>query len=366
MQRRLQMVVNQTMALIKSEFGVISETGNILASSISEKTACMSPLFQVIKDCNHDYLYLEGCLYNKIYHKGKIDLVTYMVTEDTEGSRNILGLFSISAINMKRVYDEKYDKLNFFKNVLLDNVLPGDIPIRARELNIQNNISRSIYLVKAEKNPEHSLYDLVCPLFQERNQDFVVSIDEENCVVIKEVEKTGSLDVVNKEITECTHFILNGIKKQTEMKVSVGIGFPSKRINEIGSAYKEAQMALLVGGIFYDDKTIFNYTSLGIGRLIYQLPKTVCKLFLEEIFRDKMSSILDQEMSMTFQKLSECSFNLSETARALFLHRNTLIYRIEKVREATNLDLRNFEDAVVFKVAMLVKKYLDTAENSVY
>jgi carbohydrate diacid regulator len=366
MQRRLQSVVNQTFVIIKREIGIIDDRGNILASSFNGKIGLECEKFSQIEKNPEDYFYDGEYFYYKLKSKGKTDIVTYLRGEESEENKKILALFAINSINMKKLYDEKYDKLNFFKNILMDNILPGDVPIRARELNIQNNISRIVYLIKIEKNSDIILHDLLTPLFQDRNKEFVVSIDEETCVVIKQLDVNGNVDNQNKTIKKVADFILERMKKVTNVKVSIGIGFPARRIKDIGTSYKEAQIALFVGGIFYNEKSILNYTKLGIGRLIYQLPKTLCKLFLEEVFRDKMEDILDHETLITFDKLCECSFNLSETARALFMHRNTLIYRIDKVREATNLDFRNFEDAVVFKVAMLVKKYLESAEDSVY
>lgn len=364
--KKLQVLMHQTMEIIQSEIGIIDETRTVIASSDVSKIDKPFHIYDGINSSEEEFIALKGYLFQRIFNKGKLELVCYLQAENSEENKKLLELFSFTVLTHKKYLDERYDKFNFIKNILMDNILPADIPVRTRELNLQNNISRIVYLVKIEKNDDISLYNQVYALFPKKGKDFVISIDEETCVVVKELDKFNTPEAQQKVVYEIAKYILDSLHREISFKVWVGIGSVAKKIKEIGTSYKEAQLALLVGGIFYDEKTILSYETLGIGRLIYQLPKTLCKLFLDEIFKDKMQEILDTETISTFEKLCECSFNLSETARALFLHRNTLIYRIEKVKEATGLDLRIFEDAVIFKVAMMVKKYLENIESSVY
>ena len=149
------------------------------------------------------------------------------------------------------------------------------------------------------------------------------------------------------------------------VKASIGIGTIVDSTIDLERSYKEAKMALLVGGIFENDRPIVNYNNLGIGRLIYQIPVEFCKLFLNEVFRTGSFEMLDTETMLTIQKFFENNLNVSETSRQLYVHRNTLVYRLDKIEKITGLDLRRFDDAIIFKVAMLVKRYLDKGQEIV-
>ena len=123
-------------------------------------------------------------------------------------------------------------------------------------------------------------------------------------------------------------------------------------------------MALDVGKIFYSHKKVIAYGNLGIGRLIYQLPLPLCKMFIKEIFDDKTPDDFDEETLTTINKFFENNLNVSETSRQLYIHRNTLVYRLDKLQKSTGLDLRVFEDAITFKIALMVVKYMNYMEKN--
>ena len=141
-------------------------------------------------------------------------------------------------------------------------------------------------------------------------------------------------------------------------RVNVGIGTSVIGVKELARSFKEAQMALEVGKVFDTDKNIVSYDNLGIARLIYHLPTTLCETFLHEVFKKGSIESLDHETLFTIQKFFENNLNVSETSRKLFVHRNTLVYRLEKIKKLTGLDLREFDHAIIFKIALMVKKYL--------
>ena len=155
------------------------------------------------------------------------------------------------------------------------------------------------------------------------------------------------------------------MNSEAMLKVRVSYGTVVQELREVSKSYKEATMAMDVGRIFYAEKNVIAYSTLGIGRLIYQLPVNLCRIFIEEIFGGNQVYDLDEETLTTINKFFENNLNVSETSRQLFIHRNTLVYRIEKLQKATGLDIRTFEDAMTFKIAMMVvnyMKYLDTLE----
>ena len=156
---------------------------------------------------------------------------------------------------------------------------------------------------------------------------------------------------------------MKNVAVQEEEGAHVALGTIVGEIKEVSRSYKEARMALDVGKIFFDEKDVIAYSSLGIGRLIYQLPIPLCKMFIREIFDGRSPDDFDEETLTTINKFFENSLNVSETSRQLYIHRNTLVYRLDKLQKSTGLDLRVFEDAITFKIALMVVKYMNYMES---
>ena len=191
-------------------------------------------------------------------------------------------------------------------------------------------------------------------MYPSKNVDFLVSVDEETIVLVKEMPDNLTSKDIDKEAT----LIKNTINSEALCTAKIGIGSPVDTVREIAISYKEAKIAIEVSKVFDTEKDVINYENLGIGRLIYQLPTTLCKKFLDEVFKKDSLEQLDEDTISTIQKFFENSLNISETSRKLFIHRNTLVYRLDKIQKNTGLDLREFDDAIIFKIAMMVKKYL--------
>jgi carbohydrate diacid regulator len=353
-----QNLVQQVKHLIDIEIGVIDETGLILASSNEQKLGDTNPAAKEVAKSKEQVVFVEGIAYQKIFIKNKLEFIAYIASCD-EDSIKILALFSINVANIRAYNEEKFDKNNFIKNIITDNILPGDIHFRSRELRLAYNALRIVFLIKTEKNRDMHTHEVVQSLFPRKTKDFVIALDSENTALIRELKTKDS----HEEIEKTAKIIVNTLGTELMIKANVGIGSVVDNLRDIGRSFKEAQTALLVGGIFESDKSIVNYNSLGIGRLIYQLPPTLCKLFLREVFEEGAYEALDDEILLTIQKFFENSLNISETSRQLYVHRNTLVYRLDKIQKITGLDLRKFDDAITFKVALLVKRYLDKAER---
>jgi len=350
-----QNLVNQIKDVIDSEFGIMDDTGLILACSDEKKVGQSSSLVSEIMRSKDQFVVIDGQTFQKVYIKNKLEFITF-IDSDSENSQKFLALISINTINVKNYFDEKYDKISFIKGIIMDNILPGDITLRAKELHLQNNVNRVVFLVETEKAKDIYAHEIIEGLFPVKNKDFVVVLDDEKVVLIKELKP----DYDYKEINKISKVIIDTLSTEGMIKARVGIGTVVDNIKDIGRSFKEAQMALLIGGIFDSEKSIVDYNRLGIGRLIYQLPPTLCKLFLKEVFKEGSFEALDSETMYTINKFFENNLNVSETSRQLYVHRNTLVYRLDKIQKITGLDLRLFDDAIIFKVAMLVKKYLDS------
>lgn len=259
----------------------------------------------------------------------------------------------------KAYYEEKHDKSTFVKNIITDNILPGDIYIRAKELHFQTELPRAVFLVRQRGRADIAVVELLQAMFSDRQQDFVININETDIAVVRQVAP----DVSGEELTRVAKTIEERLKTELFVRTTIGIGTVSEHLRELADSYKEAQVAIDVGKVFDTEKTVINYENLGIGRLIYQLPTTLCEIFLSEVFKKNSIDSLDQETLFTINMFFENSLNVSETSRKLFVHRNTLVYRLEKIKKLTGLDLREFDDAIIFKVALMVKKYLASREN---
>ena len=355
-----QNLVYQIKEVIEEEFGVTDETGLILGCSNESRVGGIHPSVQKFAESKDAGAVYNGVTLQKIFLKNKLEFVAFINTSDSS-SQKFLSLISINITNIKYYFEEKFDKGNFIKNIILDNILPGDISLKAKELHLPLNAFRTVFLIKTGKLKEIYSHEITQSLFPNKAKDFVIVLDDENTALIKEL-KTGD-DF--KDIDRTAKSIIDTLNTELMVKAQIGIGTIVDNIRDLGRSFKEAQTALQIGSIFENDKAIINYNNLGIGRLIYQLPPTLCKLFLKEVFTEGSFESLDTETLFTIQKFFENNLNVSETSRQLYVHRNTLVYRLDKIQKITGLDLRNFDDAIIFKVSMLVKKYLDKAEKLV-
>ena len=281
------------------------------------------------------------------------------VQGEDETAKSICSLAAIAIGNIKSLYDEKHDKSTFIKNIILDNILPGDIYIKSREMHFGVDVERVVFLIRQYDQVNVAAIDVINNMFPDKQKDFVIHISERDIVLVKEVK--SNCDVA--ELTKIAVGIEETLLKEATVKAMIGIGSVSIYLKDIAKSFKEAQVALEIGRVFDPDKSISSYDSLGIGRLIYQLPTTLCEMFLAEVFKKGSIDALDQETLFTIQKFFENNLNVSETSRKLFVHRNTLVYRLEKIKKLTGLDLREFYHAIVFKVALMVRKYLASREG---
>lgn len=300
-------------------------------------------------------LCVGGYTYRSIGSGAKWEYAVFVEGEDKMADK-LASILSISLSNIKNLYDEKYDRNSFIKNIILDNILPSDIYIKSKELHFDTDEPRVVLLIKFLNKTEVLPFDAVQNIFPDKNKDYVINVGEHDIVLVKELGAGSD----NKKIEKLAKSIADTLNAEFFAKVTIGIGTVAENIKDLARSYKEAQVALEVGKVFDTEKNIISYENLGIGRLIYQLPTTLCEMFLQEVFKDGSLDNLDRETLLTIQCFFENNLNVSETSRKLFVHRNTLVYRLEKIRKLTGLDLREFDHAITFKVALMVKRYLST------
>lgn len=256
--------------------------------------------------------------------------------------------------NLLVAYKERFDKDNFIKNLLLDNLLLVDIYNRTKKLHIDVEARRVVIVVEIKQERDNNILELVRNMFSNKTNDFVTAVDEKNIIIVKEIKPNETYE----DIYKISKNLLDMLSTEVMAELHVAYGTIVNDIKEVSKSYKEARMALDVGKIFFSEKKVIAYNNLGIGRLIYQLPMPLCKMFIKEIFEGKSPEDMDEEMLTTINKFFENSLNVSETSRQLYIHRNTLVYRLDKLQKSTGLDLRVFEDAITFKIALMVVKYM--------
>ena len=352
--RLFQSVIHQMKDAVSRTIGVIDENGMIVACSDMKRIGEMIPGIREELAFSATALAQNGYTYRFLTAGGTRSDCTVFVEGEDKKAEELASVLSISLGSVKSMYDEKYDKCSFIKNVMLDNILQSDIYIKSKELHFEGESSHVVFLIKFYSHTEMLPYEIVQGMFPDKNVDYVINIGEQDIVLVKEVPSYEETE----EIEELAHSIAQTLSAEFYAKVAIGISSVVVGLRDLARAYKEARVALEVGKVFDTEKNIISYDNLGIGRLIYQLPTTLCEVFLQEVFKKGSLESLDRDTLDTVQRFFEYNLNVSETSRNLFVHRNTLVYRLEKIRKITGLDLRNFDQAITFKVALMVKKYL--------
>ena len=356
----LQNTIEGLKAIARVDFCVMDTDGKEAASTAANMSGCGPETAEFAKS-PADSQEIKGFQYFKIFDEQQLEYI--LVAAGTGEDVYMVGKMAAFQIqNLLVAYKERFDKDNFIKNLLLDNLLLIDIYSRAKKLHIQTDVKRVVMIVETANNRDNNVLETMRTYFGSNSKDFVTAVDENNVIVVKDLSDGDG----RKEIEKAAGAMENFLIREGMTGIRVAYGTVVKEIKEVSHSYKEAKMAMDVGKIFFDDRNIIAYSELGIGRLIYQLPIPLCKMFIKEIFDGKSPDDCDEETLTTINKFFENSLNVSETSRQLFIHRNTLVYRLDKLQKNTGLDLRVFEDAITFRIALMVVKYMNYMENLEY
>lgn len=353
----LQNTIDGLHQITKIDFAVVDSEGGVLASTIMNPGQYReSAVTFALSEAESQVV--SGCQFFKVYDEQQLEFIVLAKGNDEEEALLVGKIATFQIQELMVAYKERFDKDNFIKNLLLDNLLLVDIYNRSKKLHVDINARRVVMIVETGEHKDGDAIDRVRSLFSGRTKDFVTAVDENNIIVVKELLEQETYEDIRK-----TAAVIIDALKDRDDRIRVSYGTIVGEIKEVSRSYKEAGMALDVGKIFFADKRIIAYSALGIGRLIYQLPIPLCKMFIKEIFDGKDLDDFDEETLSTINKFFENSLNVSETSRQLYIHRNTLVYRLDKLQKSTGLDLRVFEDAITFKIALMVVKYMKYMEN---
>jgi carbohydrate diacid regulator len=357
----IQNSIEELKAITKVDLGVIDMEGITVASTFNMSDISRSLVESFVQSPADSQIVKD---YNmlKVLEEGEVAYV--LIAKGHGADAYMIGKIAVSQLqNLVIAYKEHYDRNNFFQNLLLDNLLLVDIYNKAKKLKIESNKPRVVYLVEAQNDKDNISMELLKNIFDDQQGVYITAVEQKNIIIIKDVSAINSYD----EVAKTAQVIVDMLNSEAMLIAKVAYGTIVPELKEVSKSYKEAKMALDVGKIFYMEKAVTAYNTLGIGRLIYQLPVNLCRMFINEIFGDTIPEELDDEMLTTVQKFFDNNLNVSETSRQLYVHRNTLVYRIEKLHQATGLDVRKFDDALTFKIALMVvnyMRYLDSLEET--
>lgn len=356
----LQNTIDGLKGITRTDLCVIDVEGKVLAATLSDPEQFVESA-QVFAQSPADSQVVNGCQFFKVFDDHQLEYIL-LANGENEDVYMIGKIATFQIQNLLVAYKERFDKDNFIKNLLLDNLLLVDIYNRAKKLHIETEVRRVVFIVETNREKDGNDLEKIRSLFGGKSKDFATAVDEKNIIVVKELGEHESYDDLNKT----AEVIINLFRGDADSNVHIAYGTVVNELKDVSRSYKEARMALDVGKIFFEEKNVIAYSQLGIGRLIYQLPIPLCKMFIKEIFDGKSPDEFDEEMLTTINKFFENSLNVSETSRQLYIHRNTLVYRLDKLQKSTGLDLRVFEDAITFKIALMVVKYMRYMESLDY
>ena len=353
----LQNTIDGLKSISRVDLCVVDADGKIVAKTFDDARECLADAIAFI-DSPAESQVVNGYQFFKVVDDNNLEYV--LLVKGTSDDIYIIGKMAAFQIqNLLVAYKERFDKDNFIKNLLLDNLLRVDMYTRAEKLHIDTDVKRVVYIIETKHEKDSNALETVRTLFAGKVKDFITAVDEKSIILVKEVKGNESYE----ELDKTAQVIVDMLNTEAMSAVHVAYGTIVNDIREVSRSYKEAKMALDVGKIFYSDKNVVAYSRLGIGRLIYQLPIPLCQMFIREIFEGKSPDDFDEETLSTINKFFENSLNVSETSRQLYIHRNTLVYRLDKLQKSTNLDLRVFDDAITFQIALMVVKYMKYMEN---
>ena len=353
----LQNTIEGLKSISKMDMGVLDTEGKVLVATCPEIEVDPGEIANFAQS-QAEALTMKNYQFFKVFDELQLEYV--LVTKgDSDESLLVGKMATFQLQSLLTAYKERFDKDNFIKNLLLDNLLLVDIYNRAKKLHIEADARRVVFILEASPDRDQGNLENISNLFGSKSGDFITAVDEKSIIIVKELAEGEGYPQADKIAAA----ILEVARHEGGEHLHIAYGTIVKELKEVSRSYKEARMALDVGKIFFDDRDVIAYSSLGIGRLIYQLPIPLCKMFIKEIFENKSPDDFDEETLTTINKFFENNLNVSETSRQLYIHRNTLVYRLDKLQKSTGLDLRIFEDAITFKIALMVVRYMKYMET---
>jgi carbohydrate diacid regulator len=354
---KLQVTLEEIKEISRIDLALYSDKGKLLASTYQSEEE-MEDAIRFFADSMAESQMLSGCHFFKILIENELEYIL-LARASSEEAYMIGRLAACQVRNIVSAFREQFDRNSFMQNVVLGNMLVVDMYNKAKKLHIET-AQRVVYIIEVSQKKDGVVMETVKNLFASTTRDFITEVDERSVILVKDVRDIETED----GLASLAEMIVANLQTEAMVQVRVGYGNRVDLLQDIARSYQEAKMALEVGNIFYVEENTISYANLGIGRLIYQIPISLCEMFLKEVFGEKVPDIFDEETTVTINKFFENNLNISETARQLYVHRNTLVYRLERIEKALGLDIRTFEDAMLFKIALMVISHMNYQKSS--
>lgn len=349
---KIQAALDEIKDISRMDLALYTEKGKLVASTFEPEGDLEHAIASFAESMAESQM-LAGCHFFKVIVEGEVEYI--LLTKSTAEDAYMVGRLAVCQIrNLAAAYMEQFDRNNFMQNILLGNMLVVDMYNKAQKLHVEQ-AERVVYVIDLERKKDSAAVELVKNLFATKMRDYVTEVDEQSIILIKDVRDMKD----DEELQTLADMIVDNMHTEAMVRVRVGYGNRVNNLQDIAKSYQEAKMALEVGKIFYAEKETIAYRYLGIGRLIYQLPMSLCEMFIHEVFGEETPDLSGEEITTTIQKFFDNNLNISETARQLYVHRNTLVYRLERLEKTIGLDIRKFEDAMTFKIALMVLAHMN-------
>lgn len=349
---KIQAALDEIKEISRIDLALYTEKGKLVAATFSMEEDLEGAVASFAESMAESQM-LAGCHFFKVVVEGEVEYI--LLTKSSAEDAYMVGKLAVCQIrNLAAAYMEQFDRNNFMQNILLGNMLVVDMYNKAKKLHVEQ-AQRVVYVIDLGEKKDSSAVELVKNLFVTKMRDYVTEVDEQSIVLIKDVRDMPG----EEDLQSLASMIVDNMHTEIMVRAKVGYGNRVSNLQDIARSYQEAKMALEVGRIFYAERETIAYSCLGIGRLIYQLPMSLCEMFIHEVFGDEIPDVFNEEITTTIQKFFDNNLNISETARQLYVHRNTLVYRLERLEKMIGLDIRKFDDAMTFKIALMVLAHMN-------
>lgn len=354
----IQNSLEEVQAISRINFCLLNEAGRLIASTFEEgePPGNMAGMFLA---SGAESQTIQGYQFFRVFEQEK----TGYVLAARGGGEDVYTIGKLAARQLQALdvaYKRKFDTDYYMQNLLLGNLRSEELQTLIQDLHMDRAARRAVFLIETRKPRDMEAFRLVRALFADSLSSFAAFSDDCEIVLLKELNEDESWD----ELSRVAFMLVDMLNAEAMIRVRVSYGGIANTLEDVPGSFREARTALEVGRIFYAERKVLSCSELGLGGLIYQIPVSLCETFLREIFPEGVEAVIDSDTMNVIHKFLNNNLNLSETARQLYVHRNTLVYRLGKLHRATGLDIRNFDDALVLRIALMVNDYLKCRRES--
>lgn len=291
---------------------------------------------------------MDGMLYLPV----KQPAVILACPDKLPGARDVLIIGGALVASMGSGEQHSENCFDVYRRALRGELVGAELEALSNEHQLPRVLDRCVMAFHMVQTGQSRAYELLHDIIPMQDKDVLIDMDRHTAVLIKDMSDTETME----DLAQYAQALQETLMGETAHQMTVGIGRSCHSIDELRESYAEAKRAIEVGRIFQPEDSVFVYSRLILERFLMELPQDISAAYHAMLFNRKTARLFNEEMLYTIDMFFKKDLNLSDTARQLYIHRNTLVYRLDKVQRLTGLDLRSFDDAVTFKILMELKK----------